>query len=113
METITGNEQAVHFRFVLRTAPSEAETALLHLANAFADLAGLRWEAWLLNRQTREAGALRLFDDPASAEAFLVGSLAALVRQHTELQDVNIQRFAIQPTITAITHGPLNAGVGI
>jgi hypothetical protein len=86
------------------------------MAGAFRDLAeligrvpGLRWKIWTENREASEGGGIYLFDDAASAQAYL--------DEHTKrlngfgIADIRARLFDVNEPLTAVNHGPLQPAV--
>jgi hypothetical protein len=84
------------------------------MAAAFGDLArlieatpGLRWKLWTENAGTQEAGGIYLFDDDASAAAYVVEHTARL--EGFGVTGIRARTFHVNEPLSAITHGPLAA----
>ena len=82
------------------------------MAAAFADLAaliaetpGLRWKMWTESAGSGEGGGVYLFDDEASARAYL--------KEHTRrlegfgIEGIRARVFDVNEPLTAVTRGPL------
>jgi len=83
------------------------------LVNAILDAPGLRWKIRLLNVDRGEAGGIYLFDDEASVEAFLAGSVIAEMKTHPALAGLSARQFEVMGVETTLTHGPLGEGVQV
>ena len=101
----------INFKFTL--SESEYEQAVSPLASEFVAVAGLRWKIWLINAADSEAGGICLFDDESSAQAFLGGPVMARLKSHPALSEMNVKQFDVLKRETAITHGPIGAGVRV
>ena len=97
----------VQISFKLNLSGKEYEQAIAPLAQAVADVTGLRWKIWLLNESAHEAGGVALFDDEDSANAFLSGPLVAHVTSAPSIADLRAAQFQVLDTLTAITRGPV------
>jgi hypothetical protein len=97
----------LQLNFTFRVSASEYEQAVTALADQFAALEGLRWKIWMINAAEQEAGGIYLFDDAASVQAFLEGSLAAQVTSHPALSDFRVKQFDVMEVLTSITRGPI------
>ena len=95
----------INFRFSVTA--DEYTAAVSKMAEDFAKVDGLRWKVWIMNETRKEAGGIYLFDDQASLDAFLKGSLAAAVTSHPALSAFSVRQFDVMPDITAITRGPV------
>jgi hypothetical protein len=94
--------------FKLNVSPAEYEKTVTPMADAFAEVEGLRWKLWLLNQQEREAGGVYLFEDEPSCAAFLAGPLAAAVKSAPFLRELSIKRFDVMTEVTEVTRGPVS-----
>ncbi len=99
--------------FKLKVSPEEYDRTASSLGQAFADVDGLAWKIWLLNREEREAGGIYLFSDDAAVDAFLQGPLAAQVKAAPFLTELSVKRFSVMQDVTDVTRGPVNARVGV
>jgi hypothetical protein len=95
----------INFKF--NVARADYEGAVAPLASEYASLAGLRWKIWLMNESESESGGIMMFEDEASAEAYLSGPLAATVTGHPALSDFSVKKFEIMERETAATRGPV------
>jgi hypothetical protein len=94
--------------FKLNVSPAEYEKTVTPMADAFAEVEGLRWKMWLLNQEEREAGGVYLFVDEPSCAAFLAGPLAAAVKSAPFLRELSIKRFDVMTELTEVTRGPVS-----
>ena len=88
-----------------RTRP-EQEKAALQAAQPVANVKGVIWKVWILNEAEKTAGGIYLFEDEASAEAYLKGPIVATVKRNNS--DFEAKIFDIVPEPTKITHGPVD-----
>jgi hypothetical protein len=95
----------INFKF--NVARADYEQAVSPLAGEYVSLAGLRWKVWLMNESASEAGGIMLFDDEASADAYLVSPLAAKVTGHPALSEFSVKKFEVMEGETATTRGPV------
>ena len=94
--------------FKLNVSPAEYEKTVTPMADAFAEVEGLRWKMWLLNQEDREAGGVYLFEDEPSCAAFLAGPLVAAVKSAPFLRELSIKRFDVMTELTEVTRGPVS-----
>jgi Putative mono-oxygenase ydhR len=94
--------------FKLNVSPAEYEKTVTPMADAFAEVDGLRWKLWLLNKEEHEAGGIYLFDDEPSCAAFLAGPLAAAVKSAPFLRELSMKRFDVMTEVTEVTRGPVS-----
>lgn len=106
-------EKMVLITFKFNLALFEYEQVISPLVSEFVAVAGLRWMIWLVNMAQQEAGGICLFDDEASAQAFLAGSLVAQVRELAGMSELSLRQFDVMKNETCITHGPIGAGVRV
>jgi hypothetical protein len=95
----------INFRFDVPAA--ELSQAFAPLAQPIADTAGLRWKIWLMNEEEHESGGIYLFDDEASAQAYLAGPIVAGLGQHPALSQITAKTFGVAEEGTRVTRGPI------
>ncbi len=78
---------------------------LQDLAASIAAEPGLRWKIWTENPQTHEAGGIYLFEDMASAEAYLKMHTARLAGMG--LSGINAKLFEVNEALSALDRAPL------
>jgi hypothetical protein len=99
----------LQINFRLTASKADYESLCRSVAQAFADVPGLRWKIWLLNEREKEAGGIYLFESEQALNSFLSGLLVAQVKSHPALRDLSAKTFDIQADVTAITRGPIAA----
>jgi hypothetical protein len=83
-----------------------AAEAMRGLAEDIAGTPGLKWKIWTENQTTGRAGGIYLFDDEASALAYL--------EMHTRrltgfgIEGIRAEVFGINEALTAINRGPVS-----
>ena len=85
----------------------EMASAFSGLAEVIAQAPGLRWKIWTENPDEGLSGGIYLFDDDASAQAYLTEHTARLAS--FGITDLRAVMFQINEPLTAINHGPLTA----
>ena len=81
--------------------------AMKELAESIAKEPGFIWKIWTENPDTHEAGGIYLFEDEASARAYLA--------MHTDrlksfgVPDVNGKVFRVNEALSAIDFGPVSS----
>ena len=83
----------------------EMADAYRELAELIAAAPGLRWKVWTENSETREGGGIYLFDDDASAEAYIAEHTARL--EGFGVTEIRARLFQVNEPLTEVTHGPL------
>lgn len=97
----------VQIRFRHNMTRDDYLTQALTRADEIAAVDGLLWKIWPFNAEERSAGGVYLFDDAASARAYIEGPLVAGLRASTEISDLAIMMSEVAEPPTAITRGPL------
>jgi hypothetical protein len=77
------------------------------LAAPIAATAGLLWKVWPWNEEDQTGGGIYIFEDAASAQAFLGGPIAAGLGQAPTVSDISVKQFEVLDGLTAITRGPI------
>ena len=98
----------INYKFSIPGA--DLEQAFLPAAPIIADTPGLRWKIWLMNEADSEAGGIYLFDDQASAQAFLAGPLMTAMGANPVVSNISAKLFDVTEEHTAITRGPVRVG---
>ena len=83
----------------------EMSTGMRDLAASIAGEPGLSWKIWTENRDTGEAGGIYLFEDRASAEAYLDMHRARLLC--FGVPTVNAKLFEVNVPLSQIDRAPL------
>jgi len=97
----------LQINYKLNVSKAEYEKLCESVAQAFADVAGLRWKIWILNEEDGEGGGVYLFDSDMSLQAFLAGPLAAQVKGLSAIRDLSMKQFDVMDQVTAVTRGPI------
>ncbi len=82
----------------------EMATALDGLARSIAQEPGLRWKIWTEDAAAGEAGGIYLFEDDASADAYITMHRERLAKYG--ITRINAKRFHVNEALTQITRGP-------
>ncbi len=106
---MSGRILQINFKFNI--SPAELAESFAPLAEPIAGVAGLRWKIWSLNGAESEFGGIYLFDDTASAQAFLEGPIIAGVNKHPALSEISAKQFDVIDEFSAITRGPVGERV--
>ena len=101
------SEIMLQLNFNFSVSKEEYEQAVSPLADKFANVPGLIWKIWILNAEKSEAGGIYLFENQASLDEFLAGSLAKTVTGHPALSNFSVKQFGIMNDITEVTRGPI------
>lgn len=84
----------------------EMAQAFAGLAESIAQEKGLIWKMWTENRETGQAGGIYLFEDTASAQAYLAMHTARL--ESFGVEGIRSRVFAVNEPLSRITKAPLN-----
>lgn len=85
----------------------EFENTVNQLGQAFADVPGCSWKIWLINDETKEAGAVYLFEDEKSLKDFKESPLVASVLSHPALSNFDLKERDILKDVSLVTRAPL------
>ena len=99
----------VDVRFSIPRAELEREVA--PLADPIAQVDGLHWKIWLINEAESRLGGVYLFEDEASAAAYLSGPIVSQFAKHPAVSDIRVKQFDVMDELSAITRGPVYASV--
>lgn len=102
-------EALLQVNFELNVSTGEYKNIATSVADAFAQVPGLRWKLWILNEERREAGGIYLFEDQQALDAFTASALAKGVVTNPALRNVTMRQSTIMPEATAVTRGPIAA----
>ena len=102
---MSGKIVQINYKFSVSAA--ELGQGLAALAGDIARVQGLRWKIWLMNEAESKAGGIYLFDDEASANAYLTGPIVAGFAKHPAVSDVSVKLFDADEDLSAVTRGPI------
>lgn len=81
-------------------------------AAPFVSLPGLQWKIWLDDPTDAQlSGGIYLFEDRASAQAYLDGPIVARMRANTAFRDLQIRMFNVRENMSLITRAPISVSV--
>jgi len=98
----------VQVNYSFDMAPEAYTSAVEPYAELVAALPGLRWKIWLVNGEKCEGAGIYLFEDTASAKAYLKGPILSPFFENPAIRDVSVRQSTILNEPTAITHGPVH-----
>jgi len=107
------SQKIVQINYQFSIPAEDLSQAMLPAAPVIADVPGLHWKVWLMEDGRREAGGLYLFEDEATANAFVAGPLVAGLKANPVVSDVSIKQFGVSEEHTRITRGPIGEGVRV
>ena len=80
-------------------------TQFKEIAQSIAQEPGMIWKIWAENEEAHEAGGLYLFQDRASADAYMAMHVPRLRAQGFD--NIRAKVFDINEPLTRITRGPI------
>jgi hypothetical protein len=98
----------IQLNYKFRGSRAEFEAANLPGAAALAALPGLRWQIWMMNEAAGEAGAIGMFDDEATRQAYIDGMQTDLT-----ISEITYKLFDVLEAHSVITRGPFGHGVPV
>lgn len=96
----------IHFPFDGPFGDAMSEL-MAELATSINEEPGLRWKLWTESPERRQAGGIYLFDDIATAEAYLEKHSARL--SEMGITDIEAQVFEVNTSLSQINHGPFDS----
>jgi hypothetical protein len=95
----------VQINFKLKLPIEEYQALCTGAAPAIADVPGLQWKLFALDREDTAAAGIYLFADRATAEAYVEGAILDSLRSHPGIADVSIRLMELDEGATRVT-GP-------
>jgi hypothetical protein len=83
----------INFQFIVNA--DEYDAVCHRVAESLSEVPGLKWKAWLINEQRREAGGIYLFDNGAAALRYVNGPIISAVKSTPGIKNVEIKLFDI------------------
>ena len=81
--------------------------AVSPMAEQWLAVPGLIWKTWILDEETKRAGAVYLFETPAARQAYLDSELGVAVATHPAFSDFRVQQYDVMRGESLVTRGPL------
>lgn len=72
------------------------------------DVKGLNWKIWLSDASGNPAGGIYLFEDQASVDAYLGGSIIKMMKSSPALRNMEMKVFDFDSELTKISRGPVD-----
>jgi hypothetical protein len=91
--------------FRIAIPPSEWEAVAAALAPTLAEVPGLRWKLWLLDRERTEVVGVHLFEDEIAADRYLDSPLVVELRDAPWVSRVRVSRYEVLALPSAMTRG--------
>lgn len=83
----------VQINFGFTVAVSEYQAVCAEVAKGLAEVPGLKWKAWLINEERREAGGIYLFENGNSAARYVNGPIVEALKDKPGIKRVEIKLF--------------------
>ncbi len=93
--------------FTFNVTPDEYEAMASELAPAFSDVPGCTWKIWLTDRESKQAGAVYLFESEKALEDFKASPLVASVLSHPALSNFDLRERDILQGPSKTNNAPL------
>ena len=97
----------LQINYQLESAVSEFMQESKPVADALADVSGLRWKIWLKNDNQNEGGGIYLFEDTEALKNFIEGPVVAKLKTHPAVTNVSVKEFDVPEELSAITRAPV------
>ena len=96
----------VHFEFAF-PGPfgTELEAGVRDLARSINEEPGFIWKVWTEDASAKQAGGVYLFEDRASADAYIAKHTARLGQ--LGVSEVRVKMYDVNTGLTRLNHGPL------
>jgi hypothetical protein len=104
-------DHLLQLNFKLTVPVDQYEHAIEHASHAIAGVSGLRWKIWIVNAEAQEAGGFYCFESRDAADAYLNGPIVANLKGAPFARDLSVKRFDYLDSATAVTRGPVGAGL--
>jgi hypothetical protein len=85
----------LQINYQLDSAVSEFMKISTPVANALANIAGLRWNIWQKNETQDEGGGIHLFEDTEALKSLIDGLVAARLKAHPAVVKVSVKEFDV------------------
>ena len=99
----------LQINFKLNVPADDYALTCQSVVQGIADVSGLRWKIWILNKQEQEAGGIYFFDTEQALSDYLSGPIVAQLANHPAFTDVTAKRFDVMEELTNATRGPVFA----
>jgi hypothetical protein len=93
--------------FTFDVPAEEFESMATQLAPAFSEVPGCTWKIWLIDRESKQAGAVYLFKDDVSLQNFKQSPLVASVLSHPALSNFDLKERDILVGPSEVNNAPL------
>ena len=99
----------LHIRVRLRVPPDEVLAQSCEVAEKIAQLEGLIWKIWVVEREKREMGGVYLFASRENAVAYLNHPIVQALCSNPAVMAADSQIWYVEGSLSAITRGPLGS----
>jgi hypothetical protein len=95
----------IQINFRLELPVEDFQALCADAAPAIAEVPGLQWKLFTLDREDTTAAGIYLFADRATAEAYVEGPIVGGLRSHPGIADLSIRMMEVDEDPSRIT-GP-------
>ena len=76
-------------------------------AGFIAEVPGLKWKIFCMNKERGEGAGIYLFEDDDALKSYLEGPIIAGMKDKKAFSDITMKTFDVAEESTAITRGPI------
>jgi hypothetical protein len=95
----------IQINFRLKLPVEDYQALCSSAAPAIAEVPGLQWKLFALDREDTAAAGIYLFSDRAAAEAYVEGPIVGGLRSHPGIADLSTRMMEVDESLSRIT-GP-------
>ena len=99
----------LHIRVKLRVPPDVVLAQSCEAAEKIAQLEGLIWKIWVVEREQREMGGVYLFASREKAVAYLDHPIVQALCSNPAVIATDSQIWNVESSLSCITRGPLGS----
>lgn len=107
MIAMISHAQVLQVNFKFTCSHFELEHEANRIADPISQVPGLVWKLWLVNRDSRSAGGIYLFDGAESLRRFVDGPIAAEIVNRPEFHEVSLKVFDLLEKPCRQTRAPV------
>ena len=100
-------KKIVQINFNYEMTDEELEKGADGFVNPVLEVPGFIWKIWILNKQKKLTGGIYLFQDEASAKAYVEGPICDQLRSISSFTNVTMKHFDIMGEQSKSTRAPI------